>query len=142
MKRTSAATNRVITDIIKKNSRESIHAFGLQIDVKVLETFFKAPAKQFCQITWVTFFTLWFHEFFQPIFFFCQIIMASPLNSNVPEGRSVHFILSDNCNISTNSPSTYSTLGNLYILSTSTNACPVSTPLYTYKLCFCPYFTH
>ena len=58
-----------------------------------------ARKSKFCQIIWVTFITLWFHEFFQLLLilssskilcrFFCQIIMGSPLNSNVPDGRSV-----------------------------------------------------
>ena len=45
-----------------------MHGFGFQIDLKVLETFFKASTEKFCQIIWVTFFTLWFHEFFQLLF--------------------------------------------------------------------------
>ena len=45
-----------------------MHGFGFQIDLKVLETFLKASTEKFCQIIWVTFFTLWFHEFFQLLF--------------------------------------------------------------------------
>jgi hypothetical protein len=44
----------------------------------------------FCQITKETFEFLPFNKFFGVFAVFCQIIMGSPLNNNVPEGRSVY----------------------------------------------------
>ena len=104
VKRTCPAKTRIKTDIIESFFQEDpcMDLASRLIWRCFLETPSNESARKskFCQIIWVTFITLWFHEFFQLLLilssskilcrFFCQIIMGSPLNSNVPDGHSVH----------------------------------------------------
>ena len=62
---------------------------------------------------------------------YCTTISTTP-SSTSSTSTPTSTTSFDNCNISTNSPSTYSTLGNLYILSTSTNASPLPSTLINY----------
>ena len=83
---------------LKRRKRQLTLFFAVSIDF--LLYFFKATSSRkvcaknkFCQIIWVTFFTLWFHEFFNGFSlllnskilykFFCQNITGSPQNSYV-----------------------------------------------------------
>ena len=107
VKRTCPAKNRANSDIIESFFQEDpcMDLASRLIWRCFLETPSNESARKskFCQIIWVTFITLWFHEFFQLLSilssskilfrFFCQIIMGSPLNSNVPDGRSVYALL-------------------------------------------------
>ena len=104
VKRTCPAKNRANSDIIESFFQED-PCMDLASRL-IWRCFIETPSNEsarkskFCQIIWVTFITLWFHEFFQLLLilssskilcrFFCQIIMGSPLNSNVPDGRSVY----------------------------------------------------
>ena len=103
VKRTCPAKNRANFDIIESFFQED-PCMDLASRL-IWRCFIETPSNEsarkskFCQIIWVTFITLWFPEFFQLLLilssskilcrFFCQIIMGSPLNSNVPDGRSV-----------------------------------------------------
>ena len=103
VKRTCPAKNRANSDIIESFFQED-PCMDLASRL-IWRCFIETPSNEgvrkskFCQIIWVTFITLWFHEFFQLLSilssskilcrFFCQIIMGSPLNSNVPDRRSV-----------------------------------------------------
>ena len=103
VKRTCPAKNRANSDIIESFFQED-PCMDLASRL-IWRCFIETPSNEsarkskFCQIIWVTFITLWFHEFFQLLLilssskilcrFFCQIIMGSPLNSNVPDGCSV-----------------------------------------------------
>ena len=107
VKRTCPAKNRANSDIIESFFQED-PCMDLASRL-IWRCFIETPSNEsalkskFCQIIWVTFITLWFHEFFQLLSilssskilfrFFCQIIMGSPLNSNVPDGRSVYALL-------------------------------------------------
>ena len=110
VKRTCPAKNRANSDIIESFFQED-PCMDLASRL-IWRCFIETPSNEsarkskFCQIIWVTFITLWFHEFFQLLSilssskilcrFFCQIIMGSPLNSNVPDGHSVKWSESDN----------------------------------------------
>ena len=52
VKRTCPAKTRIKIDIHNRFffSRGSMHGFGFQFDLKVLETFLKASTEKFCQI--------------------------------------------------------------------------------------------
>ena len=108
VKRTCPAKNRANSDTIESFFQED-PCMDLASRL-IWRCFIETPSNEsarkskFCQIIWVTFITLWFHEFFQLLLilssskilcrFFCQIIMGSLLNSNVPDGRSVKSVLS------------------------------------------------
>ena len=69
-----------------------MHGFGFQIDLKLTKfngsSFFvksQSAVLNFCHLT--SFFILIYCKMRK--IFFCQIIMGSPLNSNVSKGRSV-----------------------------------------------------
>ena len=103
VERTCPAKNRANSDIIESFFQED-PCMDLASRL-IWRCFIETPSNEsarkskFCQIIWVTFITLWFHEFFQLLLilssskilcrFFCQIIMGSPLNNNVSKGRSV-----------------------------------------------------
>ena len=74
-----------------------MHGFGFQIDLKLTKfngsSFFvksQSAVLNFCHLT--SFFILIYCKMRK--IFFCQIIMGSPLNSNVSKGRSVHLFRS------------------------------------------------